>query len=101
MQKKEIPGHDTEGITHLLTHSSALYVVRIILPAGATVRNGVEIDVAEQVRNLPQHTVCEIKQRVITQGNSARSNTLLLLYTHPPTHPLSSYRRHPPPPARH
>lgn len=37
----------------LAADSRALMVVKVILASGATVRDGVEIDVAEQVRNLP------------------------------------------------
>lgn len=51
---KEIPFADTARVRRLVEGSGALLVVRVVLSSGATVRDGVEIDVAEQVRNLPQ-----------------------------------------------
>lgn len=52
--RKEAPYADLARVRALVNASTALLVVRVILPSGATVRDGVEIDVAEQVRNLPQ-----------------------------------------------
>ncbi len=67
--EKEMPFSDRARVRALLAAdppSDALLVVRVTLPSGATVRDGVEIDVAEQVRNLAQDTVVQIAQRVVT-----------------------------------
>lgn len=55
---KEVPYADLPRVRALVDSSEALLVVRVILASGATVRDGVEIDVAEQVRNLPQVILC-------------------------------------------
>jgi len=48
------------------------YLVRIIYEGGATVRNGVEIDLADAMRTLPVGTVVEAFNRVVTAEGTPR-----------------------------
>jgi hypothetical protein len=61
-----------QDLKHLLATSTAAWIVRIVNPGGATVRNGVEIDLAEQVRNIPVGTLVEAFDRVVTREGIPR-----------------------------
>ena len=63
---------DPGGMTMMMEHSAAEYILEIVLESGATVRSGVDIDRSPEVRKLMHGDIVEAYSKVSTEENVQR-----------------------------